>query len=63
MKKKDLDLVVANDISSPGIGFRSDFNQVTIIDREENIENLPLKPKHEIADLLLDRILHIVKRI
>jgi len=63
LKKKDLDLVVANDISSPGIGFRSDFNQVTIIDREENIENLPLKPKHEIADLLLDRILHIVKRI
>jgi phosphopantothenoylcysteine decarboxylase / phosphopantothenate---cysteine ligase len=57
LKKKNLDLIVANDISAPGIGFQSDSNQVTIIDREENIENLPLKPKQEIADLLLDRVL------
>jgi len=63
LKKKNLDLIVANDISSPGIGFQSDSNKVTIIDREQNIENLPLKSKHEIADLLLDRILSIVKSI
>jgi phosphopantothenoylcysteine decarboxylase / phosphopantothenate---cysteine ligase len=61
LKKKDLDLIVANDISAPGIGFQSDSNQVTIIDREENIENLPLKSKLEIADLLLDRILVRIK--
>jgi phosphopantothenoylcysteine decarboxylase/phosphopantothenate--cysteine ligase len=61
LKKKNLDLIVANDISAPGIGFQSDSNQVTIIDREENIENLPLKPKREIADLLLDRILSRLK--
>ena len=57
LRKKNLDLIVANDISAPGIGFQSDSNQVTIIDREEKIENIPLKPKREIADLLLDRIL------
>ena len=57
LKKKNLDLIVANDISAPGIGFQSDSNQVTIIDREENIENLPLKSKRDIADLLLDKIL------
>ncbi len=57
LQKKNLDLIVANDISAPGIGFQSDSNQVTIIDREKNIENIPLKPKREIADLLLDRIL------
>ena len=57
LRKKNLDFIVANDISAPGIGFQSDSNQVTIIDREERIENLPLKPKREIADLLLDRIL------
>ena len=62
MRKKNLDLIVANDISAPGIGFQSDSNQVTIIDREENIENLPLKPKRDIADLLLDRILSRLKR-
>jgi phosphopantothenoylcysteine decarboxylase/phosphopantothenate--cysteine ligase len=61
LKKKNLDLIVANDISAPGIGFQSDSNQVTIIDREENMENLPLKPKREIADLLLDRILSRLK--
>ena len=63
LKKKNLDLIVANDISSPGIGFQSDSNKVTIIDREQNIDNLPLKSKHEIADLLLNRILSIVKSI
>jgi phosphopantothenoylcysteine decarboxylase/phosphopantothenate--cysteine ligase len=63
LKKKNLDLIVANDISSPGIGFQSDSNQVTIIDRAENMETLPLKSKHEIADLLLDRILSLVKRL
>ena len=57
LKKKNLDLIVANDISAPGIGFQSDSNQVTIIDCEENIENLPLKSKRDIADLLLDKIL------
>ena len=61
LKKKNLDLIVANDISAPGIGFQSDSNQVTIIDREESMENLPLKPKREIADLLLDRILSRLK--
>ncbi len=61
LKKKNLDLIVANDISAPGIGFQSDSNQVTIIDREENMENLPLKPKLEIADLLLDRVLSRLK--
>jgi phosphopantothenoylcysteine decarboxylase / phosphopantothenate---cysteine ligase len=61
LKKKNLDLIVANDISAPGIGFQSDSNQVTIIDREENMESLPLKSKREIADLLLDRILSRLK--
>ena len=61
LKKKNLDLIVANDISAPGIGFQSDSNQVMIIDRDENIENLPLKPKRDIADLLLDRILSLLK--
>ena len=61
LKKKNLDFIVANDISAPGIGFQSDSNQVTIIDRDENIENLPLKPKRDIADLLLDRILSRLK--
>lgn len=56
MKNKRLDLVVANDISAPGIGFQSDFNQVTLIKSAQDIEQLPLLPKSEVADILLDRI-------
>ncbi len=57
LSRKNLDLIVANDISTPGIGFQSDSSQVTVIDREKNIENFPLMLKPKIADLLLDRIL------
>lgn len=56
LKRKQLDMIVANNISAPGIGFQSDNNQVTLIDSAEAIEALPLLSKVEIADILLDRI-------
>jgi phosphopantothenoylcysteine decarboxylase/phosphopantothenate--cysteine ligase len=56
LKKKKLDLIVANDISAPGIGFQSDSNQVHLIYSNEKIENLPRMTKKEIADILLDKI-------
>jgi phosphopantothenoylcysteine decarboxylase/phosphopantothenate--cysteine ligase len=56
LRKKKLDLIVANDISAPGIGFQSDNNQVTLIDSDEKIENLPRMTKKEIANILLDKI-------
>lgn len=60
LRNKKLDLMVANDISAPGIGFQSDFNQVTLIQNENDIERLPRLSKVEIADILLDRILKLV---
>ena len=57
LQRKQLDLIVANDISAPGIGFQSDNNQVVFIDRHSKAESLPLLAKTEIADILLDRIL------
>lgn len=62
MKTKWLDLIVANDISAPGIGFQSDSNQVAIIKSEQEIEQLPLLPKSEVADILLDRIKDSIKK-
>jgi len=56
LRKKKLDLIVANDISAPGIGFQSDSNQVHLIDSNEKIENLPRMAKTEIANILLDKI-------
>ena len=57
LRNKNLDLIVANDISAPGIGFQSDSNQVTLINKKEEIEQLPLLPKIEIAHHLLSRVL------
>ena len=56
LRNKKLDLIVANDISAPGIGFQSDNNQVHLIDSSERIENLPRMSKTEIANILLDKI-------
>ena len=56
LRNKKLDLIVANDISAPGIGFQSDNNQVTLVDSDEQVENLPRMTKQEIANILLDKI-------
>lgn len=57
MKRKKLDMIVANDISAPGIGFQADDNQVTLISGPDSQETWPRMLKVEIADKLLDRIL------
>ena len=56
LRNKKLDLIVANDISAPGIGFQSDNNQVTLVDSNEQVENLPRMAKQDIANILLDKI-------
>tara|TARA_B100001750_G_scaffold132870_1_gene105616 strand:+ start:557 stop:1750 length:1194 start_codon:yes stop_codon:yes gene_type:complete len=59
LSAKNLDLIIANDISQPGTGFASDFNQVSIIDRKGIITPLPLLPKSEVAWQILDVILDL----
>ena len=56
LEKKNLDLVVANDITKKGAGFNSDTNIATIISRENEID-LPLMSKRELADKILDEVL------
>jgi phosphopantothenoylcysteine decarboxylase/phosphopantothenate--cysteine ligase len=51
---KQVDLIVANDITQPGAGFEVETNQVTFVDRA-GADPTPLLPKIEIARLLLDR--------
>jgi phosphopantothenoylcysteine decarboxylase / phosphopantothenate---cysteine ligase len=55
---KGIDLLVANDVSEPGSGFGTETNRVTILDRAGAREELPLLPKREVADRILDRIAH-----
>ncbi|HOM42434.1 MAG TPA: phosphopantothenoylcysteine decarboxylase, partial [Bacillota bacterium] len=59
VKKKNLDFIAANDLNEAGAGFAAETNAVKLIDREGNIENIPLKMKDEIADIILDRIVNL----
>jgi len=60
LDKKQLDLIVANDITDPSSGFGTDTNKVTLIDRNGNIESLPLLTKREVADRILDRVVELL---
>ncbi len=51
---KGLDLIVANNVLTPGAGFGSDTNQVTMIDRNGQVTELPLLSKREVAHHILD---------
>ncbi len=55
-KRKDVDLLVYNDVTEPGSGFGTDTNRVTFIDRHGGTEELPLLSKREVAAKLIDRI-------
>ena len=56
LRRKNLDLIVANDVTAKGSGFGVDSNQVTIIDKDGKAESLPLLPKREVADKVLDKV-------
>ncbi|CAN5423803.1 bifunctional phosphopantothenoylcysteine decarboxylase/phosphopantothenate--cysteine ligase CoaBC [soil metagenome] len=58
LEKKNLDLVVANDITKKGAGFDTDTNIATIITRDGETD-LPLMPKLELADKILDKIVEL----
>jgi len=54
--QKKLNLIVANDITIPNSAMESENNQVVLIDEFGNCENLPLLPKSEVAERILDKI-------
>ncbi|MDC0488652.1 bifunctional phosphopantothenoylcysteine decarboxylase/phosphopantothenate--cysteine ligase CoaBC [Pelagibacteraceae bacterium] len=61
MKKKHCDLIFANDVSQKGIGFNSDYNKISLIDKKGNIKIIPKNKKsfiaNKIAEILLDKLL------
>ena len=56
MKKKSLDLIVANNVLDEGIGFESDFNQVSLIFPDGKTIHTEKKSKLEISQIILDRV-------
>lgn len=59
MGKKDLDMVIANDVTKEGAGFNTDTNIATILTKIGGEIELPLMSKRELADRILDEILKI----
>jgi phosphopantothenoylcysteine decarboxylase/phosphopantothenate--cysteine ligase len=62
LQRKNLDLMVANDVSQPGAGFDSDTNVVKILDARGGVEELPLQTKRSVAARVLDRVVGLLKQ-
>jgi len=60
LQKKQLDLIVANDITDKDSGFGVDTNKVTLIDRNGKVDSLPLLTKREVADRILDKVVGLL---
>lgn len=56
LRRKGVDLLVANDVGEPGSGFGTDTNRVVILDAGGGSDALPLLSKRAVADRLLDRV-------
>lgn len=56
LKNKNLDMIVANDVTSPGAGFDADTNIVRILHADGRVEELDKMSKHMVAQQLLNRV-------
>ena len=56
LEKKNIDMIVANNLKQEGAGFGTDTNVVTLLTKDETVE-LPMMSKEEVADKLLDYII------
>ncbi len=62
LQEKNLDLIVANDVTQPGAGFGFDTNQVKILYPSGQVKDLPLATKEEISGMILDHVVELLKR-
>jgi phosphopantothenoylcysteine decarboxylase/phosphopantothenate--cysteine ligase len=59
LERKNLDLIVANDVSAPGVGFAHDTNAVTILSALGEMKSVPLADKGTIATAVLDSVVKV----
>jgi len=57
---KGVDVMVANDVSAPGVGFDHDTNAVTIFTADGSSETVALRSKDDVADAILDRVVALL---
>jgi phosphopantothenoylcysteine decarboxylase/phosphopantothenate--cysteine ligase len=56
LTRKGIDLIVANDVSAPGVGFEHDTNEVVILAADGTAQEIPLTDKRAIARAILDAV-------
>jgi phosphopantothenoylcysteine decarboxylase / phosphopantothenate---cysteine ligase len=56
MMGKNMDIIVANDVTEEGAGFGYDTNIIKVLSADGEIESLPLMSKMEVADRILDKV-------
>jgi phosphopantothenoylcysteine decarboxylase/phosphopantothenate--cysteine ligase len=61
MKASNADLIAANDVGRSGVGFRTDTNELFIIDKKRKVIHIPLSSKREVAKKLIDVIVEKTK--
>lgn len=59
LKKKNLDMIVANDVSKPGAGFNINTNIASLIFPDGTVEELGLMSKEDLAHIIIKKIAHI----
>jgi phosphopantothenoylcysteine decarboxylase / phosphopantothenate---cysteine ligase len=62
LERKNLDMIVANDVSAMDAGFSVDTNRVTLLLKDESIETLPLMTKDEVAQKILEKVIKYLKK-
>lgn len=62
LESKNLDMIVANDVTQEGAGFDGDTNIVRFLTADGNVEELPQMTKREVAEVLLDRAVGLLDR-
>jgi len=62
LKEKNLDLIVANDVTKPGAGFATETNQVKFLYPSGEIKDLPMMSKEEVAQVILDEVVRLLQR-
>jgi len=62
LRRKNLDLIVANDVGAPDVGFEHDTNAVTILRADGSQRVVALASKHLVADAVLDEVVAVRAR-
>ena len=59
LSKKNLDMIVANNLKVPGAGFGTDTNIVTIITKDQ-VHELEVMTKEDVANVIIDKLMSFI---